>query len=131
MKNNPRGAMILVLADDQEIRDGIGALLGSDGYCVNPVGNVEDAIDTIKRNQPDLILVSLGQSGDETIAIAHRLRVRAGLNEGVPIVLFCILTVAPGAAVEVEENTYATRPDNFNQLRTLLGRLLERRPASF
>lgn len=123
--------MILVVADDEEIRDGIQALLEADGYQINPVRNEEDAIDTAIRDRPNLILVSLDQSGDDVTASARRVRFRAGLSESVPIVMFCILTVAEGEDVAVGENTYATRPANFNQLRSLLSRLLVRLPATF
>jgi len=130
-KNKQLGAMILVVADDEEIRDGIQALLEADGYQINPVRNEEDAIDTAIRDRPNLILVSLDQSGDDVTASARRVRFRAGLSESVPIVMFCILTVAEGEDVAVGENTYATRPANFNQLRSLLSRLLVRLPATF
>lgn len=125
-----RDAMILVVADDEEIRDGIETLLETDGYHISPVRNEEDAIDTAMRDQPDLTLVSLDQSGHDVTASARRVRVRAGLSESVPIVMFCTLTVAEGAEVAVGENTYATWPANFNQLRELLSRLLGPLPAT-
>jgi DNA-binding response OmpR family regulator len=123
------GAIILVVADHEYLRDGIKALLESDGHRINPARNEEDAIDIAKRDRPDLILVSLDKSGDEVAASARRVRLRAGLSESVPIVMFCILTVAEGAEVPVGENTYATRPIHFNQLRKFLLRLLRLRLA--
>jgi DNA-binding response OmpR family regulator len=128
-KNKQRGAVILVVADLEYLRDGIKALLEVDGHLIYPARNEEDAIDTARRVRPDLILVSLDQSSDEVTATARRVRARASLSEGVPIVMFCILTVAEGAEAPVGENTYATRPVNFNQLRKLLRRLLVRVPA--
>ncbi len=123
-KKNKVGATILVVADDEEIRDGIEVLLEADGYQISPVRNEEDAIDTALRDRPDLILVSLDQSPDDVTASARRVRFRSGLRETVPIVMFCMLTVAEGEEISVGENTYATWPANFNQLRNLLGRLL-------
>jgi DNA-binding response OmpR family regulator len=128
--NNQRGAMILVVADDEEIRDGIETLLEADGYRINAVRNEEAAIDTAMRDRPDLILVSLDQSGHDVTASARRVRVGAGLSESTPIVMFCVRTVAEGAEVAIGENTYATWPANFNQLRKLLVRLLGRLPAT-
>jgi DNA-binding response OmpR family regulator len=121
------GAIILAFADHEYLREGIHALLGADGYLIYPAGKEEEAIDVARRNPPDLILVSLDQPGDKVAASARRVRVRAGLGENVPIVMFSIMTIAEGAEVPVGENTYATRPINFNQLRKLLGRLLRRR----
>ena len=84
------------------------------------------------RDRPDLILVSLDQSGDEVAAIARRVRLRTGLAESVPIVMFSILTIAGGTVADGKEvlageNTYATRPVNFSQLRKFLSGLLRQR----
>jgi hypothetical protein len=70
------------------------------------------------------MLVSLGGPAIDVIATAARIRDRAQLSQGVPVVLFCIPTVAEGAEVEIAGNVYLTRPDNFDQLRALLRRLL-------
>lgn len=127
---NKQSPLILVVSDDEEIRDGIEGLLQADGYRINPVRNEQDAIVSAMRAGPDLILVSLNQSGAEVAASARRVRFHARLSESVPIVMFCILTVAEGAEVAVGENTFATRPLNFDQLRKLVSRLLDRLPAT-
>jgi DNA-binding response OmpR family regulator len=128
-KNKHRGANILVVADLEYLRDGIEALLGKDGYWIKTAGNEEGAIDIAVRYRPDLILISLDQASNDVTACARRVRARASLSESVPIVIFCILTIAEGAEVPVGENTYATRPVNFNQLRKLISRLLRRVPS--
>jgi hypothetical protein len=43
----------------------------------------------------------------------------------VPIVIFCSPTLEEGAELAIGESTYVVRPDNFDQLRTLLKRLLQ------
>jgi hypothetical protein len=43
----------------------------------------------------------------------------------VPVVIFCIASVNEGEEIDLGRNIYATRPDNFNQLRSFLRRLLE------
>jgi hypothetical protein len=44
----------------------------------------------------------------------------------VPVVVFCIADIDEGDEVAIGENVYITRPDNFNQLRTLLACLLKK-----
>ena len=117
------------MADLEYLREGIKALLERDGHRIYPVKSEEEAIDTAMRVRPDLILISLDQSSDYVTACARRVRARASLSESVPIVMFCISTLAEGAEVLVGENTYATRPINFNQLRKLMRRLLAQTPA--
>jgi hypothetical protein len=48
----------------------------------------------------------------------------------VPVVVFCIDDIAQGEEVAIGENVHVTRPDNFNQLRSLLARLLHRIPKA-
>jgi hypothetical protein len=42
------------------------------------------------------------------------------------VVVFCIDGIAEGEEVEIGENVHLTRPDNFNQLRRLIARLLNK-----
>lgn len=117
------GPLILVLEDVEETRDAIQALLEADGYRTNPARNEQDALLAAKREHPSLILMS-GFKGD-VLAVASRVRECAGLGSHVPVVIFCVETIAEGAEVEVQRSIYATRPDNFDQLKAFLHRLLD------
>jgi len=117
--------LILVVEDIEETRDGIEKLLKSDGYRVEPARTVEEAILKAQRAPPDLLLVSLAGPTTRLIHAAHQIRQGADLlEEQVPIVIFGSDEVAQGEEVAMEGNVYLTRPDNFNQLRALLRRLL-------
>ena len=119
-------AVILVVEDVHETRDGIETLLMSDGYSVALARDERDAIESAQRTRPDLILVSLAGSPDDVVFSARSIRQRAGVNECVPVVVFCIEGIDDGEEVEIAENVHLTRPDNFNQLRSLIARLLNR-----
>jgi len=125
-----RAAIILVADDVEETRDGIERLLKADGYRVSAARSEQDAVERAERQAPDLILVSLSGSSDDAIASAVRIRRLAGLGDEVPVVIFCVQTVDEGAEVALGTNVYITRPDNFDQLRGLLGRLLSGLPLS-
>ena len=124
-KKHDDGALILVVEDVEETRDGIEKLLKADGYRVDPARSEEDAVMRARRESPNLILVSLGPHVD-VVATVARIRARAELSDEIPIVIFCVETIAEGAEVKIGTNVYATRPDNFDQLRSFLGRLLPR-----
>ena len=117
-------ARILVVNDVEETRDNLEILLRKDRYHVDPVRREEDAVVAAKRNPPSLILVSLDGPAPAVIAAAGRLRERAGLNEDVPVVVFGVDTVEEGAEVEIDKRLFVIRPDNFDQLRNFLARLL-------
>ena len=120
--------VILVVEDVAETRDGIERLLSADGYCVEVARDQLDAIVSARRRRPDLILVSLAGLPVDVIAAARAIREDAELDENVPIVLFCIDEIGEGDEVAVGRNVHVTRPDNFNQLRSLLSRLLQQIP---
>ena len=123
---NERGVLILVVEDVEETRDSIENLLKADGYRVDPARDEEDAVRRARRQHPDLILVSLGGPHVVVIATARRMRERAELNEAVPVVIFCMETVAEGAEVHIGNDIYITRRDNFDQLRRFAHCLLHR-----
>ena len=120
---------ILVVADVEEIRDGIQRLLLADGYHVNVARDEEESALKASLCRPDLILTSLGQNAIQAFPTAVRLRNRADLGEEVPVVVFSATGLDEGTEVAVGHNVYLTHPDNFNQLRTLLAHLL-RKPGS-
>lgn len=116
--------LILVVEDVHETRDGIEKLLTTDGYRVALARDELDAVERAQQQRPDLILVSLaGQPGEVLIAVRH-IREHATVGDEVPVVIFCIDDIGEGDEVAIGRNVYVTRPDNFNQLRGLLARLL-------
>lgn len=117
-------AIILVVEDVHETRDGMEKLLMADGYRVALARDERDAIERAQRTRPDLILISLAGSPHEVVLSARSIRERADVGGHVPVVVFCIEGIDEGDEVEIGENVHLTRPDNFNQLRGLIARLL-------
>ena len=129
-KNNNSNLMILVVEDIRETGEGIERLLLVDGYRVALARNEQDGIESAQRQRPDLILVSLAGLPLDVIDSAARIRKSAAIGEDVPVVVFCVEEIAEGDEVAIGENVHLTRPDNFNQLRSLLARLLQRIPKA-
>ena len=122
--------IILVVEDIQETREGIEKLLLVDGYRIALARDEQDGIESARRQRPDLILVSLAGMPREVILSARRIRESAAIGEDVPVVVFCIDEIAQGDEIAIGENVHVTRPDNFNQLRSLLARLLQTIPKA-
>jgi two-component system alkaline phosphatase synthesis response regulator PhoP len=116
--------IILVVEDVHETRDGIEKLLNADGYHVAVARDEHDAIKSALLERPDLILVSLTGLPAEVILIARRIRDSARAGDSLPMIVFCVEGIADGDEVAVGGNVHITRPDNFNQLRGLIARLL-------
>ena len=125
-----RRTVILVIEDVEETRDGIERLLTASGYQVSTARDEEEAVLKASLGQPDLVLICLGLDVVELLPVATRIRERAGLEEKVPVVAFCVPSLDEGTEVEAGRNVYMTRPDNFDQLRALLRRLLRKPPQA-
>ena len=129
-KKNDMNPIILVVEDVQETREGIQKLLIVDGYRIALARDEHDGIESARQRRPDLILVSLAGLPREVILSARRIRESAAIGEDVPVVIFCIDEIAQGDEIAIGENVHLTRPDNFNQLRSLLARLLRSIPKA-
>jgi CheY-like chemotaxis protein len=115
---------ILVVDDVEETRHGIERLLATAGYRVSAASNEKDAVVRAQMQSPDLILMSPGIDSVKIAEMGRRIRENSGLSGDVPVVIFCVGTLEEGAEAVVGYNIYMTRPDNFDQLRRLLSRLL-------
>lgn len=114
---------ILVIEDIEEIRDGIIKLLKVDGYQVTAAREPEEAFIRMGQEYPDLMLVGLGMPLNEVIQ-TFAVRTQVGLYPAIPVVIFDFDALEEGQELAIEGNIYMTRPDNFNQLRALIRRLL-------
>lgn len=124
------GQTILVVDDVEETLDGIEELLKRDGYCIAAARNETDATDKARLGSPDLMLVSLGGEVADVIAAANRIRERAGLDDDLPIIIFCVGELKEGGEADAGHNIYLAHPDNFNQLRRFIAHLLLRFPSA-
>jgi CheY-like chemotaxis protein len=116
--------VILVLERDQELREATAALLTASGYRVIAATCEEEAVLRTKIECPQLILASVWRSQDETLAEVKQTRERIHCSEDIPIVIFSVNTLPEGAELEVTQKIYLMNPDNFNQIRQLLRRVM-------
>jgi DNA-binding response OmpR family regulator len=117
---------ILLVEDVEEIRDAAAELLTANGYCVVPARNEEDAVLRATLQPLNILLVNLPGPCPHVVEIALRIRERAALSQDIPILIFGVDTIAEGAELEIEGNIHLISPDNFDQLRECIRRLLGR-----
>ena len=115
--------LILVVENVYETRAGIDTLLKADGYRV-ALASEPEAINITRLERPDLILVSGSAIPDNVLVKARHVRKEAGVDDEIPVVVFCAQNISEGDEVAIGGNVYLTSPDNFNQLRSLIARLL-------
>ena len=114
--------LILVVEDVYETRAGIDTLLKANGYRVALAST--EAVSSTRPERPDLILVSGSALPDNILVKVDRLRKEAAVGDEIPVVVFCAQDIPEGEEVAIGGNVYLTNPDNVNQLRSLVARLL-------
>jgi CheY-like chemotaxis protein len=115
---------ILLVEDVEEIRDAAAELLTADGYRVAPARDEEDAVLRATLHPPNILLVNLPGPCPHIVEVTLRIRERAALSQDIPILVFGADTISEGAELEIERNIHLISPDNFDQLRECIRRLL-------
>ena len=65
---------IMIIEDDQFIRDELALLLENEGYLAVPVTDYTDVIKQIRVHKPDLVLLDLGLPGRDGLALCAQIR---------------------------------------------------------
>ena len=116
--------LILVVEDIYETRAGIATLLEANGHRVALTRAEGEARNSSRFERPDLILVSGSGLPDNVLVTVDRVRKDASVGIDVPVVVFCAQDISEGEEVAIKGNIYLRNHDNFNQLRSLVARLL-------
>lgn len=77
---------VLVIDDDQWLVDEYTRTLTAAGFIVERAGNALDAIETIDRLKPGVIILDLFMPGPNGIVLLHELKTHTDLNQ-IPIIL--------------------------------------------
>ena len=124
LRNVKKRWLILVVEDVYETRAGIDTLLKANGYRVAFAKTEGEPVHRTLPERPDLILVSGAGVPNNVLVEVGRIRNESEVDDEVPVVVFCAQDINEGEEVAIGGNVYLTNPDNFNQLRSLVARLL-------
>lgn len=125
-----RGKNLLVVEDEEDIRDLLTLHFTREGYAVTGTGNGAEAVKIITRKPPDLVLLDLMLPGLDGLAVCRTLK-NDPKTAGIPIVML----TAKGeeadvvAGLELGADDYITKPFSLKvvvaRVRTVLRRRLE------
>src|SRR5918911_1710845 len=120
--------LVMVVEDFEDNRFMMRRLLEMSGYRVVEAMNGEEAIEIAGRERPGLILMDLSLPLLDGLAATRRIRQHPELRD-VPIVAVSAHDTADfhADALAAGCNDYVTKPIDFDQLETLLGRLLPKK----
>ncbi|HEV7500379.1 MAG TPA: response regulator [Vicinamibacteria bacterium] len=76
------GITVLVVDDEEDAREAMAVLLGQAGARVISVRGAAEAIDTLDRERPDVLLSDIAMPGEDGYALIRRVRSRSGETGG-------------------------------------------------
>jgi len=120
---------ILVVDDDATFRLTTGALLEADGHAVDTAADGQQAVDQLKEQRYDLMLLDLRMPGIDGIALVEALRL---WGHGVPILMISGFGTVDSAvrALQTGADDFLLKPVEPDVLSARVSALLERRPQS-
>lgn len=120
---------ILIIDDEKNIREGLGAALEMDGYTVFLAADGKQGLEILERGDIDLVITDLKMpevSGEEILAKV------TGETPGIPVIVLTGHGTIDSAVDAMRKGAYdfLTKPVNLDRLSLLVKRALERREIS-
>jgi excisionase family DNA binding protein len=82
-----RGPMVLVVDDDQQVREVVRINLELEGYTVREAANAEEGLAALEEDAPDLILLDVMMPQVDGWEMLRRVQERHGIGS-IPVVMF-------------------------------------------
>ena len=80
------GPLVLIVDDDEQVREYVRVNLEAEGYSVREAGNAEEGLLAVEESQPDLVLLDVMMPQVDGWQMLQQLQERHG--EAVPVVMF-------------------------------------------
>ena len=121
-------AKLLLVDDDPELRELIGAYLTKQGFDVKTAANGREMDDVIQRHGIDLVLLDLMLPGEDGLSIAKRLKKTGGL----PIIMISAQgqDVDRIVGLEIGADDYLGKPFNPRELLARIRAVMRRSHGS-
>ena len=127
MQINPAEFKLLVVDDVQTNVLLLKALLGKEGYGILVANNGQEALEVIRNENPDLILLDVMMPGMDGMSFAKKIKSDKLLSR-IPLILLSALNNIDEQTRGIESGAeaYITKPFNVEYLEKVVRRLLQR-----
>jgi CheY-like chemotaxis protein len=124
------GLTVIVIVDSEETYSGVGLLLEKRGHRVIEAANDAHALDKVREERPDLILMDTDLSPAKSLVVARGLRERSKLHEASIVVVTSQKMQRPqDDPAPVAPRDYIVRQEDFEQLKNILDHLSPERAS--
>jgi DNA-binding response OmpR family regulator len=123
-----RGKRVLIVDDDESIRDFLAMALSDDGYDVATAEEGQRALDVARRWDPALILLDMRMGGMDGWGFARAYRKAS--RRRAPILVVTAARDAAVYAAQIEADAFLAKPFELRDLLGLVARLSGVSPPS-
>jgi DNA-binding response OmpR family regulator len=131
MPDRPSGLRALVVEDDAAIREILGLHLGLAGFEVEGIDDGRQALDRIRQERFDLLLLDVMLPGLDGVSLCRAAR-KDGPNVDAPILMLTARDSESDTVVGLESGAddYLTKPFGVRELQARIGALMRRHKRS-
>jgi excisionase family DNA binding protein len=110
-----RGPLVLLVDDDEQVREVVRVNLEMEGYTVREAGNAEDGLAALEEDVPDVILLDVMMPQVDGWEMLRRVQERHGVGS-IPVVMFSGQLEAGREAVERGAQGFVGKPFDLRAL---------------
>ena len=111
----PAGPLVLIVDDDEGIRQFVSAQLELEGYSVREAGSAEEGLAALEEQSPDLILLDVMMPQVDGWEMLRRVQERHGVGS-IPVIMFSGQVDDSGDAQSRGAQGFLGKPFNPQQL---------------
>jgi DNA-binding response OmpR family regulator len=117
---------LLVIDDDQDIRDLVREIFEEDDYTVHCLADVDDIFSEISHFRPDVVLIDYKLGISNGADICYQIKSNAGTLH-IPVVLFSAHHREIDSIGNYGWNAFIGKPFDIDQIRQVIGKYLKRK----
>src|SRR5437867_4265104 len=121
-----RKGTVLIIDDEEEIRESIELLLNSDGFSTNSAASGEEGLKKIDENLYDLVLLDLMLPGKSGMEVEREIK---RIDPTLPVVIITAIGAVETAVAAIKEGSfdYVTKPWNNEKLIVIVTNAIKQR----
>jgi len=118
--------MVLIIDDEEEIRESIELLLSSEGVSTDTAANGEAGLRKIEENHYDLVLLDLMLPGKSGMEVQREIK---RIDPTLPVVIITAMGAIEAAVTAIKEGSfdYVTKPWNNEKLIVIVANAIKQR----
>jgi two-component system, response regulator, stage 0 sporulation protein F len=119
-----QSACILVVDDEENAREGLSKILSKEGYCVEMAANGKEAIESIRRQNFDLVITDMRMPLMDGFEVLREIK-KTKENVGVIMITAFGEVESYLEAMNLGAFEYINKPVRVNELKRVITKVLE------